>query len=67
MKTEILKHETAAGNYLLVRAVDEANAEIAAQEFLDKLPDNNKYVYETKAALLISEDVYKVRYNVSNR
>jgi hypothetical protein len=68
MKTEILKHETAAGNYLLVRAIDEADAEIAAQEFLDDLPDNDKYVYEAKAAVLTDEEgVYNVRYNVLDR
>jgi hypothetical protein len=68
MKAEILKHETEAGNYLLIRATDTADAEIAAQEFLDELPDNDTYLYEAKEAVLIPEEGhYKVRYNVVNR
>ena len=68
MKTEIIKHEVEAGNYVIVKAIDSADASIAAQDYLDDLPDNDTYEYEAKAALETSEEnTFRVDYNVYDR
>jgi hypothetical protein len=64
MKAEILFNETQSGNSILVRAVDAAEAEIAAFDFLNDVSDTKNYRYETCSAYEVSEYLFEVPYNV---
>ena len=64
MNAKVYKHNfEGTGQSVFVLAKNLEDASETAQEFLDNLPDANKYEYDAKCPMPVSRFRYEVSYN----